>query len=151
MISISSLAQRFRPRPAVLPPNPAIIPLMGSQQQQTQTTGHHHQLMKHSSLEASMHSFSLAPHASGGRIGQNANSDTSNLVSDPVLGSSNSRLASQETAFGSLPIHVLTPIVSHLCNFIKYENSLGLFYNDVPAYYQIRGPTQLFFIIIFFL
>nr|CAG4639045.1 EOG090X03EV [Daphnia magna] len=112
MISISSLAQRFRPRPAVLPPTPAIIPLMGSQQQQTQTTtGHQQQPLKHSSLEASMHTFTLTPHTSGGRIGQNANSDTSNLVSDPVLGSSNSRLASQESAFGSLPIHVLTPIV----------------------------------------
>ncbi|XP_059352848.1 protein lin-9 homolog isoform X2 [Daphnia carinata] len=112
MISISSLAQRFRPRPAVLPPAPAIIPLMASQQQQTQTTtGHQQPPMKHSSLEASVNTFTLTPHASSGRIGQNANSDTSNLVSDPVLGSSNSRLASQESAFGSLPIHVLTPIV----------------------------------------
>jgi hypothetical protein len=113
MISISSLAQRFRPRPAVLPPTPAIIPLMASQQQQALTiSSQHQQPIKPSSLEISMPTLSLTSHVSSARIGHTSHSDTPSLVSDPVLGSSNSRLTPQETTFGSLPIHVLTPIVS---------------------------------------
>nr|CAG4650838.1 EOG090X03EV [Simocephalus serrulatus] len=109
MISISSLAQRFRPRPAVLPPAPAIIPLMASQQQ-TQPTTSQHQQPKHSSVEVSTSTFALTPFVSGAR-GHAPQSDSTSLVSDPVLGSSNTRLMSQEPAFGSLPIHVITPIV----------------------------------------
>ena len=114
MISISSLAQRFRPRPAVLPPTPAIIPMMASQQQQSLTiSSQHQQPIKQSSLEVSMPTLSLTSHVSGARIGHTSHSDTPSLVSDPVLGSSNSlRLPPQESTFGSLPIHVLTPIVS---------------------------------------
>lgn len=112
MISISSLAQRFRPRPAVLPPTPAIIPLMASQQQTLTISSQHQQPIKQSSLEVSMPTLSLTSHVSGTRIGHTSHSDSSSLVSDPVLGSSNSRLTPQETTFGSLPIHVLTPIVS---------------------------------------
>ncbi|XP_046448791.1 protein lin-9 homolog isoform X1 [Daphnia pulex] len=111
MISISSLAQRFRPRPAVLPPTPAIIPLMASQQQTLTISSQHQQPIKQSSLEVAMPTLSLTSHVSGTRIGHTSHSDSSSLVSDPVLGSSNSRLTPQETTFGSLPIHVLTPIV----------------------------------------
>nr|CAG4636873.1 EOG090X03EV [Ceriodaphnia reticulata] len=110
MISISSLAQRFRPRPAVLPPAPAIIPLMASQQQ-AQATPSQHQQSKLSSAEVSVTNFPITPLASGARTGHSSQSDSTSLVSDPVLGSSNSRLMPQETTFGSLPIHVLTPIV----------------------------------------
>lgn len=111
MISISSLAQRFRPRPAVLPPTPAIIPLMASQQQILTTSSQHQQPIKQSSLEVAMPTLSLTSNVSGTPIRHTSHSDSSSLVSDPVLGSSNSRLTSQETTFGSLPIHVLTPIV----------------------------------------
>lgn len=111
MISISSLAQRFRPRPTVLPPAPAIIPLMVSQQQ-TQPVLSQHQQSKHSSTEISSSIFPLTTSVSGQPGSLSAQSDSTSLVSDPILGSSHSRLSTQETTFGSLPIHVLTPIVS---------------------------------------
>lgn len=117
MISISSLAQRFRPRPAVLPPAPAIIPLMASQQQ-AQPTPSQHQQSKHSSTEVSITNFPLTSLPSGARTGHTSQPDSTSLVSDPVLGSSNSRLMPQETTFGSLPINVLTPIVSLILFFI---------------------------------
>nr|CAG4649193.1 EOG090X03EV [Scapholeberis mucronata] len=110
MISISSLAQRFRPRPAVLPPAPAIIPLMVSQQQ-TQPSSSQHQQLKHSTAEVSSSTFPLTTLASSQTAGLSTQSDSTSLVSDPILGSSNNRLATQETTFGSLPIHILTPIV----------------------------------------
>lgn len=129
MISISSLAQRFRPRPAVLPPAPAIIPLMASQQ--TQPTTSQHQQPKHPSVEVSTSAFALTPLVSGAR-GHAPQSDSTSLVSDPVLGSSNTRLMPQETAFGSLPIHVITPIVSYLFKLpMRSRNNLTIFGNQV--------------------
>ena len=120
MISISSLAQRFRPRPAVLPPTPAIIPLMASQQQTQPTSSQQQQ--KNSSAEVTIPNFPATPLASGARPGHSSQTDSTSLVSDPVLGSSNSRLIPQETTFGTLPIHVLTPIVSFILSFTSFSS-----------------------------
>lgn len=111
MISISSLAQRFRPRPAVLPSSPAIIPLMACQQPIQPILNQHHQA-KNGSTEISTSPFSITSYVTNARSGHIPQPDSANLVSDPILGSSNARLTSQETAFGSLPTHILTPIVS---------------------------------------
>lgn len=113
MISISSLAQRFRPRPAVLPPTPAIIPLMASQQQ-TQPTISQRQPPKNPANEISTSNFAITPIITSVSGGHASQSELTSLVSDPVLGSSHTRLMPQETSFGSLPMHVITPIVSSL-------------------------------------
>nr|CAG4646912.1 EOG090X03EV [Megafenestra aurita] len=110
MISISSLAQRFRPRPAVLPPTPAIIPLMASQQQ-TQPTISQRQPPKNPANEISTSNFAITPIITSVSGGHASQSELTSLVSDPVLGSSHTRLMPQETSFGSLPMHVITPIV----------------------------------------
>ncbi len=135
MISISSLAQRFRPRPAVLPPAPAIIPLMASQQQ-AQPTPSQHQQSKPSSTEVSITNFPLTSLPSGTRTGHTSQPDSTSLVSDPVLGSSNSRLMPQETTFGSLPINVLTPIVSLI--FFSFFLWQSLKFN---CYFFFTGTT----------
>nr|CAG4636038.1 EOG090X03EV [Eubosmina coregoni] len=100
MISISSLAQRFRPRPSVLPAAPSIIPLTPSQQQLQQ-------LPLPNTLPAicpvtSVASDSRAP---------SSQSESPNLVGDPILGSHSSSVSSQDTNLGTFPMHILTPIV----------------------------------------
>nr|CAG4643093.1 EOG090X03EV [Ilyocryptus agilis] len=114
MISISSLAQRFRPRPAVLPPGSGTAPSTSSQQP-------HHQLpASSSSLLAAAHSLS-----SMAGIPRTSQAESDNLVGDPILGSSSARLTPSESAFSSFPMEVLTPIVrlSKILNLKKEKVS----------------------------
>nr|CAG4634685.1 EOG090X03EV [Alona affinis] len=100
MISISSLAQRFRPRPAVLPPTPALASATPSQQQQQSSTTN--LLTSTLALAATL----------GSSRSSSSQGDSSSLVGDPILGGpSHSRFAPQDSAFGTIPMHVLTPIV----------------------------------------
>ena len=104
MISISSLAQRFRPRPAVLPPTPSIIPLMSSQQQ-----------LQHQPLSNSLPvSCTVASSIVSDSRAQSSQLGSPNLVGDPILGShsTNAGSQSQDASLGTFPMHILTPIVN---------------------------------------
>lgn len=110
MISISSLAQRFRPRPAVLPPSSAITSVSSAQQQQQQPT----------TTNLLTSTLALAGTLGSSRSCSSQGDASSNLVGDPVLGGpSHSRFSSQDSAFGTFPMHVLTPIVSSAVDSIE--------------------------------
>nr|CAG4641559.1 EOG090X03EV [Eurycercus lamellatus] len=124
MISISSLAQRFRPRPVVLPPTPSIVSVMTSQQQQQNVQQQQLQPVT-SSANLLTPTLSHASAIGSSRV-SSSQSDSANLVGDPILGgSSQTRFPSQEPAFGSFPMHVLTPIVrlSKILNLKKEKIS----------------------------
>ena len=103
MISISSLAQRFRPRPAVLPSTVSMLPSSSTNQQT---------LAAPSAVFTP--TFPLTSAANAESAMKSSLPDSSNLVGDPVLGSSHSRFPAQDLdrPFGSYPMHLLTPIVS---------------------------------------
>jgi len=103
MISISSLAQRFRPRPAVLPPTPSIIPLMSSQQQ-----------LQHQPSNSLPVSSTVASSIINDSRAQSSQSESPNLVGDPILGSHSTDAGnqSQDASLGTFPMHILTPIVN---------------------------------------
>jgi len=127
MISISSLAQRFRPRPAVLPAaqpflvGGAATPQLQQQQQHQQQQQQHQLQQLQQQQQPSMTSASMFTPV-GFQLstltgGQASQPDSPDLVGDPILSSSLSsltRFGSQDTNFGSYPMHVLTPIVSLL-------------------------------------
>ena len=108
MISISSLAQRFRPRPAVLPSTPATGPVTASQQ--------------HQPSSSNLLSSTLALTANlGGSRSSSSQGDSSSLVGDPILGGpSHSRFTTQDSSLGTFPMHVLTPIVSYILSFYRF-------------------------------
>merc|ERR1712071_535065 len=103
MISISSLAQRFRPRPAVLPSTSSTLPTCSSNQPALPAP-------------ASMFTptFPLTSIATDSGM-KSSLPDSSNLVGDPILGSSHSRFTAQDSTFGSYPMHLLTPIKEKIC------------------------------------
>jgi len=102
MISISSLAQRFRPRPAVLPSTVSMLPTTSANQQTLATPS-----------AIFTPTFPLTSATASESAMKSSLPDSSNLVGDPVLGSSHSRFPAQdlERPFGSYPMHLLTPIV----------------------------------------
>ena len=107
MISISSLAQRFRPRPTVLPPSSSLTSSISTPTQQHSI---HQSVLSSAGLATptiSLVSSTSASHTSSSQT------DSTNLVGDPILGGSPRPVfTSQDTALGTFPMHVLTPIVS---------------------------------------
>nr|CAG4646130.1 EOG090X03EV [Macrothrix elegans] len=100
-ISISSLAQRFRPRPAVLPTGSSTSSFTPQQQ-----SSHCLQPIKPSSSNLSLTSLSLSSRSDSSHLDY-----VKNLVSDPVLGSSNTRFLSNDSSVSSLPVSFLTSLV----------------------------------------
>lgn len=115
MISISSLAQRFRPRPAVLPSTVSMLPT---------TSANQHTLATPSAIFTP--TFPLTSATASESAMKSSLPDSSNLVGDPVLGSSHSRFPAQdlERPFGSYPMHLLTPIVSSSVQVSQQRNEL---------------------------
>ena len=132
MISISSLAQRFRPRPAVLPSSQSF--LSGQSGQPSPASASLFQPPFSTVSSAATSTLSQA-----GPAGSQPNSPN-NLVGDPVLGSSLNRFAGPDSNFGSYPVQILTPIVSALGRWVDKETvvTISIASSPVPSNVQVR-------------